>query len=126
MTPKISATDDLCLAATVIACHTKFKCNWKMPICSKWIKNWLEKQSTYSHVNLFNECLQPDDWRKYLRMDEYIYWTFELDDTFYKKQDSIMRKAITPHERLSTTLRFLATGRCIQDFKYSVAIHLQS
>lgn len=37
-----------------------------------------------------------------------------------------MRTAITPHERLSTTLRFLATGRSMQDLKYSVAISQQS
>lgn len=37
-----------------------------------------------------------------------------------------MRTAIPPHERLSTTLRFLATGRSMEDLKYSVAISPQS
>lgn len=49
---------------------------------------------------------------------EIIYvWTTD-EDTYIellnlvtpliKKQDTVMRKAITPHERLSTTLRLLA------------------
>jgi hypothetical protein len=39
-----------------------------------------------------------------------------------KKQDTIMRKAVTPHERLTATLRFLATGRSYEDLKYSTII----
>jgi hypothetical protein len=33
-----------------------------------------------------------------------------------------MRRAITPHERLSVTLRFLATGRNCEDLKFCAAI----
>ena len=32
-----------------------------------------------------------------------------------------MRRAITPHERLSVTFRFLATGRSYEDLKFSAA-----
>lgn len=37
-----------------------------------------------------------------------------------------MRKAITPHERLIVTLRFLSTGRSYEDLKFSTAISPQS
>jgi len=37
-----------------------------------------------------------------------------------------MRCAITPHERLSVTLRFLATGRSYEDLKCSTAISPQA
>ena len=37
-----------------------------------------------------------------------------------------MRQAITPHERLTTTLRCLATGRSYEDLKFSVAISPQA
>ena len=43
-----------------------------------------------------------------------------------KKKDTIMRTAIAPHERLSATLRFLATGRCYEDLKFSTAISPQA
>jgi hypothetical protein len=36
-----------------------------------------------------------------------------------------MRKAITPHERLSVTLRFLATGRSYADLRFPAVISPQ-
>ncbi|KAJ8882316.1 hypothetical protein PR048_014118, partial [Dryococelus australis] len=35
------------------------------------------------------------------------------------KQDTCMRKAISPHERRTVTLRFLATGRSYKDLEYT-------
>jgi len=43
-----------------------------------------------------------------------------------RKCDSVMRRAITPHERLSVTLRFLATGRSFLDLKSSAAVSPQA
>jgi len=37
-----------------------------------------------------------------------------------------MRRAITPHERLLVTLRFLATGRSYEDLKFSVSISTEA
>lgn len=37
-----------------------------------------------------------------------------------------MREAITPHERLTATLRFLATGRNYEVLKYSTIISPQA
>jgi len=37
-----------------------------------------------------------------------------------------MRRAITPHERLGVTLRFLATGRSYLDLKLSAAVSPQA
>ncbi|KAL4152807.1 hypothetical protein QTP88_000640 [Uroleucon formosanum] len=71
--------------------------------------------------------IEPDDWRTYLRMDEDTYIELlNLVTPLVKKQNTVIRTAITPQERLSTTLRFLATGRSMQDLKYSVAIYPQS
>ncbi|XP_060860280.1 uncharacterized protein LOC132937465 [Metopolophium dirhodum] len=100
--------DDLCLISTAIACYTKLKYEPnKSNKRSKWVKNWLQKRSTYSHVNLLNDLrLDPDDWRNYLR--------YCNENGYHSTQ------------RLSTTLRFLATGRSMQDLKYSVAISPQS
>ncbi|CAD7078732.1 unnamed protein product [Hermetia illucens] len=43
-----------------------------------------------------------------------------------KKQDTIMRDAISPNERLSATFRFLASGQTFEDLKFLTAISPQS
>ena len=42
-----------------------------------------------------------------------------------KKQDNVMRSAITPHERLVATLRFLITGGSLEDLKFSTSMSAQ-
>jgi hypothetical protein len=51
---------------------------------------------------------------------------FHLVAPHIRKNDNAMRRAFTPHERLSVTLRFLATGRSYEDLKFSAAISAQS
>lgn len=72
-----------------------------------WCKEWLMKRDALSHVNLIAELrLHPDDWRNYLRMDESSYEELLSAVThLITKNDTIMRPAISPHERLSATLR---------------------
>ena len=41
-----------------------------------------------------------------------------------EKQDTMMKTAITPHERLPCILRYLATGRSYEDLKFSTFISL--
>lgn len=93
-----------------------------------WSKNWLMKRETYSHVNLLNELkVTPKDWHNYLRMDESTYLNLlSLVAPLIEKQDTVMRRAISPHERLIATLRFLATGRSFEDMKYSTIISPQA
>ncbi|XP_069800081.1 putative nuclease HARBI1 [Dendropsophus ebraccatus] len=43
-------------------------------------------------------------------------------ETRIVKEDTVMRRAITVEERLLATLRYLATGRSIQDMKFSTGI----
>lgn len=94
----------------------------------KWVKQWLLKRNEFTHINLLEELrLEPDDWRNYLRMDEDSYVTLlALVTPLIKKQDTLMRSAISPHERLSATLRYLATGRNYEDLKFSTLISPQS
>ena len=56
-------------------------------------------------------------------MDENCYLKLLQHITpLIKRQDTVMRKLISPHERLTVTLRFLATGRSYEDMKFSTAI----
>lgn len=95
---------------------------------SKWSKQWLIDRHVNSHTHLLNELrLEPDDYRNYLRMDENTYRELlQLVSPLIQKEDTIMRSAITPHERLSVTLRYLATGRNYEDLKFSARISAQA
>lgn len=42
------------------------------------------------------------------------------------KQNTCMKRAISPHERLTTTLRFLATGRNYKDLEFTTTISKQA
>ena len=70
---------------------------------------------------------QPEDWRNYMRMIESTYVELlEMVKPFIIREDTYMRKSISPHKRLSATLRCLATGRCIKDLNYSVRIEVST
>ncbi|CAH1963126.1 unnamed protein product [Acanthoscelides obtectus] len=93
-----------------------------------WCKDWLMKREHYSHINLVNELkFAPKDWHNYLRMNEETYLKLlSMVTPLIKKQDTVMRKAISPHERLTATLRFLATGRSYEDLKFTTIISPQA
>lgn len=80
------------------------------------------KEKELSYVKLLKELRnEPNDWRNYLRMDEDTYVELlGLVSPLIAKADTVMRRAISPHERLSATLRFLATGRSLKDMEYSI------
>lgn len=120
----MDTTTTLAVAATVAI---KLKVSQKRKR-SKWAKEWLLKRRHFSHVNLLEELrLEPGDWFNYLRMDEATYLELlTLVTPLIKKQDTPMRQSISPHERLTATLRFLATGRSYEDLKFSVAISPQA
>jgi type VI protein secretion system component VasK len=94
----------------------------------KWTKDWLLKREKYTHTNVLNELkFQTDDFKNYLRMDEDTYQNLlTMVTPLIEKKDTNMRKSISAHERLSATLRYLATGRSFQDLKFSTFISPQS
>jgi hypothetical protein len=86
----------------------------------EWTKKWLLKRQEFSHINLLKELrFHPKDWHHFLRMNESTYLTLlSLVSPLIQKKSTTMRQAITPHERLTATLRFLATGRNYEDLKF--------
>jgi hypothetical protein len=69
----------------------------------------------------------PDDFKNCLRMLETAFSELLTAVTPYiVKQDTAMRPAISPKERLTATLRFLATGRQLEDLKFCTGISPQS
>lgn len=116
------SSDDLVHVALALTLQRKKKKK------SRWCKPWLLKRDSLSHEGLLNELrLEPVDYFNYLRMDEQTYSELlSLLTPLIKRQDTVMRKAISPHERLTATLRFLATGRSYEDLKFSTLISPQA
>ena len=87
-------------------------------------KKWFQKRSRFSHTNLLAELKvsAPDDYKNFLRMTDCIYQELlEMITPAIKKEDTVMRDAISVGEHLSTTLRFLATGQSFEDLKFLTA-----
>lgn len=93
-----------------------------------WVKSWIEKRQELSHTHLIQELLaEPLDYRNYLRMSEESYNEFlSLVTPIIQKQNTIMREAISPHERLSATIRYLAEGKTQSSLQYSTLISRQT
>ena len=77
------------------------------------------KKQVFSHITLLDTLRdEPNDWRNYLRMGEDTYMELlNLVSPLIRKQDTVMRKSISPHEKLTATLRFFATGRSLKDIR---------
>lgn len=102
--------------------------NRKRKSRSVWCKEWLKKRTKFSHVNLLNELrFAPKDWHNYLRMNEQTYFILlEKVTPLIQKKDTVLRPSISAHERLTATLRYLASGRSYADMKFSTIISPQA
>lgn len=139
---KVSMEETVLVGICVILVRNILKCIQRPKPKKVWSRDWLLKRG---QVNLLRELrLESEDWRNYLRMDVntyekllnlvtpgiifYLYLFRKLnlhghhDITGIRKQDTVMRLAITPHERLSATLRYLATGNSLKDMEYATRI----
>ncbi|KAK4881514.1 hypothetical protein RN001_004833 [Aquatica leii] len=58
-------------------------------------------------------------------IDTYTY-LLELVTPYIIKENTCMRTAISPHEKLTASLRFLATGRSYKDLEFTTIIPKQS
>lgn len=93
---------------------------------SKWSRKWLLKRQHFSHIKLLRELRdERNDWRNYLRMDIDTYtYLLELVTPHINKENTCMRTAISAHERLTATLRFLATGRSYKDLEFTAYLFI--
>lgn len=120
----LTDTDVAVLAIAVAFCNNDKKKKKK-----RWMKNWYKERQKYSNVNLLNELRfnEPDDYQNFLRLDSSTFdKLLALIEVQIKKQDTCMRDAIPPSQRLSITLRYLATGNSFEDLKFTSAVSPQS
>lgn len=101
----------------------------KEPKRRRWSKDWYLKRSEFTSENLLCDLKlsEPNDYQNYLRMNNDTFnELLEIISPVISKQNTVMRNAISPTERLTTTLRFLATGRSFEDLKFATAIAPQT
>lgn len=87
-----------------------------------WIKQWRKTRLDSGNIQNMMRELQPelDDFKNYIRMDETCFKRILKAIKFdIQKQNTNMREAISPEEKLSVTLRFLATGESFTDLNYN-------
>ena len=95
----------------------------------RWMKEWFKKREEYTHENLLNDLriTEVEDYRLFLRVDVAAFEELlAMIKPKIEKQNTIMRDAVPASQRLSITLRFLATGNTFEDLKYTSAISPQS
>lgn len=122
----MASTDDVLAIAGLIFALKYSNRNKKRR--AMWSNDWLRKREQYSHINLLQELkFTPNDWHNLLGMNEETYLKLlTLVAPIIAKKDTVMRAAITPHERLTATLKFLASGKTYEELKLSTAISPQA
>ena len=96
---------------------------------SKWSKKWFLQRPKFGHTKLLRELRhnEPQDFQNFLRMDVGSYnELLQMVDPLIRKETTNMREPISPTERLSLTLRYLATGNTFEDMKFITAIAPQT
>lgn len=79
-----------------------------------WTRRWImRRQGQGAYANLIRElnAEDPEKFRQYHRLDRQSFeQVLVFVSLLISKQDTTMRFAISPRERLAVTLRFIATG----------------
>jgi hypothetical protein len=100
-------------AALLVLC--KHHNNKKKRNRTCWVREWILRREMYgAYANLVNELKIEDaqQFKIFIRMSAVDLEELLLHvGKYIKKQDTQLRAAITPSERLMVTLRFLVTGK---------------
>lgn len=87
-----------------------------------WERKWISRRQEKGLFHVLSKELLLEDqfsFRNFLRMDEDTFrLLLSMVETKIAKQDTRLRKSISPDEKLSATLRFLATGESYQSMEY--------
>lgn len=91
---------------------------------SVWVKDWIKRRAQLGAYNQLLSELKNEDpecYKNFLRMkhDDFQYLCDKISPAI-KKQDTNMRLAISVEERLAITLRFLASGKYLLSYFYTI------
>ena len=120
---------DLCCVIIAVAASRKKGKKKGSQKGRKWAKQWFIDREKYTHERLLNELrfIEPNDFLNFVRMDTDLFdELLALVAPEIEKSSTIMREAIPVTQRLSTTLRYLASGNTFEDLKFLTAMSPQS
>ncbi|KAK9708148.1 hypothetical protein QE152_g27378 [Popillia japonica] len=83
----------------------------------RWMEGWLKKRNKYTHKNLLNDLRlsESNDFRNFLRLDGTSFDALlQVSTPRISNMNTMTRDAIPPSQRLSITLRYLATGNSLK------------
>lgn len=91
-----------------------------------WVSELMAERTNFGAYHSTLTTLEISDakkWKNFLRMDQQLF-TALLQSVVnsIQRQDTILRKAIPPAERLALTLRYLATGESFTSLHYQFRI----
>jgi hypothetical protein len=93
-----------------------------------WTRQWILRRSRELRgtINLVHIELRSEDadyFQRFFRCRHYLFDRLvEIIIPYIQRQNTNMRECISPKERLSLTLRFLATGESYRSLEYSTRI----
>lgn len=97
-----------------------------------WTRKWLLRRDSERRgiINLAHHELRYEDpkaFEEFFRMPAYLFdRLLNLVGPHIQRQDTTMRKSVSPRDRLSVTLRFLATGESFRSLEFSTKISSSS
>ena len=90
-----------------------------------WVQPWLGKRETHGafHTIFQDVRMDPQKCREYIRMNnvQFLYLVDLLSNDL-QKEDTQMRKCISPEEMVCLTLRYLATGETFRSLEFQFRI----
>lgn len=95
---------------------------------SVWTREWIMRRSQdlRGTIHLAHEELRFEDsdyFQRFFRLRADLFdQLVDMVTPFIQRQDTNMRKCISPRDRVSVTLRFLATGEAYRSLEYSMRI----
>jgi len=90
-----------------------------------WVRGWITRRQEMGAIHRIVQELAtvPSSFMEYHRMDEdHFNHLVSLVSPLIKKEDTCMREAISPAERVALTLRFLATGESFHSLAFQFCI----
>lgn len=91
-----------------------------------WVSELMRERAQFGAFNSTLNTLEIHDvekWRNYLRMEPHLFNAIlqSVGDSI-RRQDTVLRAAIPPAERLALTLRYLATGESFTSLHFQFRI----
>ncbi|KAJ8301055.1 hypothetical protein KUTeg_022574 [Tegillarca granosa] len=123
--------DEVAITVSIIMICAAMKLLKKRKVKRKcWTRPWIKRRSKFgAHHALLDELRRedPKSYKNFIRLDDAAFQELlQLVTPLIKRKDTCMRDAIPPAERLSLTLRFLATGDSYQSLEYLFRIPKQT